>query len=122
MPKPRKEKLAPYKWLGHIPVYFNDKDVAECMKWIGDRDINPTTGLDTLVQKETSVKISYSNMNDSYYISLQPKRRDSMYWGYTLGFNHVDLLRLLQIALYVHEVLVETAAIELPNGEGVPDW
>ncbi len=122
MSKKSASKTKPYKWLGHIQVYFNDEEIADCLAWVGDRTPQPLDVVDTIVQSETATKISYSHIQDCYYISLQPKSKDSFYRGYTLGFKHVLLTRLLEISLYIHEVLMENGGIELPNSESVPDW
>lgn len=117
-----KKPEAKYKWKGHIQHYFNDEEIANCLLWIEARKPDPLGCIDVMIQKEIGVKFSYSENQDGYFISLQPKAKDSIYYGYTIGLSHVSLERLILIALYVVSELMEHEAIPTPTTATLPDW
>jgi hypothetical protein len=111
-----------YQWIGHVQVYFTEKQKLECQARIDDLQSDLENLLITITQKGVSVKLTYDGYNDCYLVTLQSKDRTSKYYGYTLGFSHVEFPRLVQIAWYIVDVLMEHEGIELPNSSSVPDW
>jgi len=111
-----------YKWVGHIMHYFNDEEIVKCVAWIEDRKPVAIEAMSVITQKEIGMKVSYNPNQDGYFISLQPKSKTSFYYGYTIGFSHSDLERLVHIALYVVAELMEHDAIPLPDKSPLPEW
>jgi len=115
-------KVKPYKWIGHISVYFNDEEIAACLSYCDAREWDFSNVVCVISQQEVAIKFSYDLNNDCYRCVLQPKSPYSYLRGYTLGFNHVELSRLIQIAAYVCEVLMENEAVEIPTKPAVQSW
>ncbi len=111
-----------YKWIAHIPVYFNDDERDAVLSYVKDRTWDVPDVIAVLTQKDVGVKISYDKTNDAYYCTLQPKAVDSAYHGYTVGFSHADIERLFQIASYIVDELLEHEGLELPGDKVRPDW
>lgn len=111
-----------YKWIGHIQHYFNDPEKIECMAWIEARKPNALEAIDTISQKRIGIKFVYSENQDGYHISLQPKDAHSIYYGYTIGISHANLERGIHVALYLVSELMEQEAIPLPDKQALPDW
>lgn len=111
-----------YKWLGHIEVSFNDEGIKECLAYVGERNWDFEDVISVITQQNTALKFSYEQGTSSYRITIQPKEYDCYLRGYTLGYSHTDLARLLQIASYIVTEMIEHQAIELPGKESANDW
>lgn len=108
-----------YKWLGHIPVYFNDDELDAVIKYVDERDWDCEDVITRQTQAGIGVKFTYDVGSDCYHCTLQPKGKDCYLRGYTLGFNHVDFMRLMGVASYVCEVLIENGGVEIPTKTNV---
>lgn len=111
-----------YKWIAHLPVYFNDDERDAVLAYIADRTWDVPDVIAVLTQMEVGIKVSYDKTNDAYYCTLQPKASRSPYFGYTIGFSHAEVDRLFQIASYVVTELLEHEGVELPGDKVRPDW
>lgn len=111
-----------YKWLGHVNLAFTEKQIAECLAYCADRKWDFVDDLCTLTQQDWGVKLTYDNQNDCYRCTLQPKAKECYLRGYTIGFNHVEMPRILQIASYVVNELVEHQGVEIPGKAVAPSW
>ena len=118
----RKRTNDKYKWIGHIEVYFNDDEIIRAIEYIAGREADFEDSISRISQQGTGVKFTYSGDQDTYRITLQPKDAHSTYRGYTLGFSHVDLGRLLLIGTYICEVMMANDQIELPESRDTNDW
>jgi hypothetical protein len=112
--QPQTKKDNRYKWIGHINVYFNDDELQEVIEFLHGRAFDCEDVIATITQKSCSVKFTYDQWQDSYYCTIQPKLTSHYLYGYTCGISHVDLTRLVGIALYVVDVLLENEGIQLP--------
>lgn len=123
MPVGKRKKRPPkYEWIGHIEIDFNDPDRDEVLKYVDTRTWDFEDVVSVLTQQDVGIKFTYNKSTDSYRVSLQPKQRDCYLLGYTLGYEHMDIVRLYQIATYIVDVMIEHEQIELPERRGVPDW
>lgn len=123
MSRKNSSKRSPeYKWLGHIQVHFNDQELIAFLEYASDLPFDLETAVVTITQALVGIKFIYDQANDGYRCVLQPKEKSSKYYGYTLGFNHLELARVVQVAMYINDVLMEHEAIPLPNNEPMPDW
>lgn len=121
-PGTRNKTRKAYKWIGHIEVHFNDDERRAVVEYCDERTFDFEDAIASITQAKIGVKFSYGESDDAYRITLQPKATDAYLRGYTLGFNHLSLDRLLQIALYVVNVLIEHEGIEIPNSTPINDW
>ena len=111
-----------YKWIGHIEVYFTDEERDSAIASIEGRAPDFEDILTRLTQQGVGVKFTYSEATDQYRVTLQPKDKHCPYVGYTLGFSHIEMTRLLLIAEYIYEVMVERHEIPIPEKGQVNDW
>ena len=114
-------RVKPYKWIGHMEVYFNEEEATAVLVYWTDRTFVLGEAIVELTQGEMPVKISYDPDRDGYRCSLQPKSKHCSYRGYTIGFSHSSLSRLLQVALYVKNEMIEHNAIAIPTKDTMPD-
>ena len=119
--KQRKRRYV-YKWLGHIEVYFNDTERDEAIAHIGPTKADFEDILSRITQQGIGVKFSYSGSHDDYRITLQPKQEGHPYDGYTVGYSHVELSRLLLIGQFIVEVLMADGRLSLPNSGVKNEW
>lgn len=125
MPVERKKKrgrVGVYKWIGHVEVYFDDDEKQAVEAHFSGVEPHLEDAIAAITQQETAVKFSYDDGKDAYRVTLQPKRGDHPYRGYTLGYSHVDLLRLSQIARYICDVMMDDGSIERPENTKANDW
>lgn len=120
--KARGKKSDEYEWVAHIQIYFSSLEVSEAQVWLEGKVEDLARSIDSITSRDTSVKITLDQHRSSYQITLQPKAKSSPYRGYTLGFSHVDLGRGIAIMEYVHEVLMASAGISIPDKSGENDW
>lgn len=126
MPKPRGKSRRPardvYKWIGHIEVFFTEIERTRAIEYIGGAAADFEDVLSRLTQQEITVKFTYEVNEDHYRIVLQPKAKHCYLRGYSLGFSHIDLSRLLLIGQYICEVMITESQITLPNRQATNDW
>lgn len=122
--KPRRKKgmRENYKWLGHIEVGFNDEERERAIEYCDGRELDFEDVISRITQTKTGIKFSYSESNDTYRATVQPKDKGNTYYGYTIGFAHLDLARLLSIVQYIIVELMENAAIPIPEDREANDW
>jgi len=111
-----------YQWVAHIVVDFNDQERKEALDYCDGLRSDFFDQVTCITQMGVAVKVTYDGYNDCYILTLQPKDRTNKYYGYTLGFSHVDLARLMQVGVFIVEVLMEHEAISIPNKGVVADW
>lgn len=112
----------PYKWIGHIEVFFNDDEREHVINYCKEREFDFEDSVSRVAQTRTAIKFSYEVGSDCYRATLQPKDEKSAYYGYTLGFSHVDLSRLLQITTFIVYELMENGGISIPEDRKVNEW
>ncbi len=117
-----KSRAPKYKWIGHILVYFNDDERSNVLTYVAQRKWDFENVICTLTQKQIGIKFTYNEGADAYHITLQPKDQDNPCYGYTIGTDHVELGRLIQIAAYIAEEMLPNGAIVPPDREASPDW
>lgn len=111
-----------YSWVGHIQVYFNDDERQEVIKYLDERPADLENTIAIITQTDTSVKVTYDGHNDCYQGTLQPKGKSDPYTGYTIGFSHTDLKRLIPIMGYIRFELMEHNTLDKPDKRNTADW
>ncbi len=111
-----------YEWIGHIQVHFNDVEREEVLSYVGQREWDFEECICVLTQKGYGTKFTYDQSRDCYYLTLQTKEKGNHYYGYTLGMTHTELTRIVQIACYVVDVLVEHESLSYPEKDRADNW
>ena len=102
-------------------MWFNDPEIDHIKKYCGEHTQEIDRIIDTIVQGNTSVKMSYDQYHDFYYFTLQPRDKRNPYYGYTLGFGHLDLVRGVQVCNYIATELMPAEAIPFPENRSIQD-
>ncbi len=111
-----------YKWIGHIEVYFNDDEIQEVLAYVEQRQWDFEDVVSGLTQANYGIKFMYSEADNQYRLTMQPKNKDCYLVGYTIGYSHMDLFRLIQIAAYIVNEMIEHESIDLPTKRVVNTW
>jgi hypothetical protein len=118
----KRRKRYGYKWIGHIEVYFNDIERDEAIAHIGEIEADFEDIVSRITQQGICIKFAYTGGTDDYRVTLQPKEEDHPYNGYTLGYTHVELTRLLLIAQFIVEVLMRDQRVAIPDKSSQNEW
>ncbi len=118
----RRKTSKRYEWIGHIQVHFNDDERVEVLAYIDEREWNFEECICILTQKDYGTKFTYDVSRDCYYLTLQTKEGKNPYYGYTIGMTHTELSRIVQIACFVVDVLIEHEALILPETSTADSW
>lgn len=110
------------KFKGFINVDFSHKLREEINTWIADRNMAFEDRVIGLAERGFKVSISYDENRDTWLCSLTGKRTYTSYDGWCVVVPHRDLDKVIYVATYVVEVMMEHNQLEIPGGDDEIDW
>lgn len=106
----------------YVNLEFTDVERDHILQWIADRNTDLEDGLVTMADQGFKVSVGLNAWSGMYNVALTCKDDNRAIFNKCVGYEHVDLGKLIQIMLYVcTEMLTDSDAVIAP-AKSINDW